>query len=110
MVSSEPSQDLESKAQEVLFPSYRNRNASKGEELEDEIADTNPGTVERAARAVDIGIKLKESDDGAPDEVWSVVDFLTFVDGAKLSTIVTTILAFPLSNSSSIHQPKCKRL
>ena len=110
MVSSEPGQDLESEAQEVLFPSHRNGNASEGEELEDEIADTNPGTVERAAGAVDISIELEESDDGAPDEVWSVVDFLTFVDGAELSAIVTTILAFPPSNSSSIHQPKCERL
>ena len=70
MVSLEPSQDLEGKVEEILFPSCRNGNASEGEELEDEIEDINPlGVMEGATGAVDIGSEFGGFDDEAPDKV-----------------------------------------
>ena len=70
MVLLEPSQDLEGKAEEILFPSYRNGNASEREELEDEIEDMNPlGVIEGAAGAMDIGSEFGGFDDKAPNKV-----------------------------------------
>ena len=107
MVSSEPGQDLEGEAEETLFPPCRNGNAGEREELEDEIEGANPlGVTEGATGAVDIGSEFGGFDDEAPDEVQSVIIFLTFVDGAELSAIVMTILAFPPLNPPSICQPR----
>ena len=70
MVSSEPGQDLEGKAEETLFLPRRNGNAGEREELEDEIEGANPlGVTEGAAGAVDIGSEFGGFDDEAPNEV-----------------------------------------
>ena len=65
VVSSEPSQDLEGKAQELFFPSHGNGDVSKedepGNEIEeDEIEDVNlMGMVEGAAGLMDVNIDIR---------------------------------------------------
>jgi len=76
VVLSEPSQDLEGKAQELFFPLHGNGNVSKEDEPrneieKDEIKDTNlMDMVEGAAGLTDINIdiRLKRLDD-APNQV-----------------------------------------
>ena len=72
--SSEPGQNLEGKARNLLFPSHGNGNADKGEPPEGEIGNKikDPGLlgmVEGAAGDIDIDIGLEGYDDDAPNKV-----------------------------------------